>query len=209
MDIIEGSIDDLNIIYERYEKDFPADERKDRKQLESLMGGYKYKLLIAKDFILKEILGYAFIYENENSRVIWIDYIAIYPKFQSKGYGTLFFNKIIERRNNVKGIMVEVEEANHVNKKIREKQKRRIDFYKRIGAHRLNIDYYLPIKDGSIPLDLYFIPKEGVKYLSKEVLRNQIYSVFQFIHGDIEHRSVVFSKITESIDDEYFSQCNN
>ncbi|MCM1988196.1 GNAT family N-acetyltransferase [Oceanirhabdus seepicola] len=204
MDIIQGSIRDLEVIYDRFEKDFPPDERKDRKQIESLMLKNKYKLIIAKHSILSEVLGYAFIYETENLGLIWIDYIAINPKFQSKGYGSLLFNKVMERSNDVKGIIVEVERADHENLHIREKQKRRIDFYKRLGARRLNIAYHLPTKDGSIPLDLYFIPKQGINYLPKDVIQNKIRSVFEFIHGDVEHRNIVLNGFINDIDDEYF-----
>ena len=204
MDLNEGSIHDLEVIYDRFEKDFPPDERKERKQIESLMLKNKYKLLIAKHPFLGELLGYAFVYETENPKLIWIDYIAIDPKFQSNGYGTTVFNKIMERCNDGKGIIVEVEKADHENVHIREKQKRRIDFYKRLGACRLNIAYQLPTKDGSIPLDLYFIPKQGVNFLSKDVIQNKICSVFQFIHGDIEHRNIVLDGFINDINDEYF-----
>ncbi len=209
MDIIEGSIYDLEVIYDRLVKDFPPDERKNKKHIESLMLKNRYKLLIAKDSFLGEMLGYAFVYETENPRLIWIDYIAIDPKFHSNGYGTIFFNKIMERSNDIIGIMVEIEKADHENIHIRENQKRRIDFYKRLGACRLNIDYQLPTKDGSIPLDLYFKPKQGVDFLSKDVIQNKIQSVFEFIHGDIEHRNIVLNGFINDIDDEHFSSKGN
>ena len=209
MDVIEGSIHDLEFIYDRLEKDFPPDERKDRKQIESLMLKNKYKLLLAKDPTLSEVIGYAFVFETEKPRLLWIDYIAIDPKFQSKGYGTMLFTEVLEKSNDVIGIIVEVEKANHKNEKIREKQKKRIDFYKRLGASRLNIAYHLPTKEGSIPLDLYFKPKQGVNYLPKEVIQNKICSVFQFIHGDIEHRNIVLNRFDNAIDHEYFNAVDN
>lgn len=205
IDIIEGSIKDLSQIYNRLERDFPASERKDKNQIKLLMSKNKYKMLIAKDRNSQGIIGYAFVYETENPHLIWLDYIAIDPMFNGKGYGTLLFNKITERSKDVIGIMFEVEKADSVDEKIRKEQERRIAFYQRLGAQKLNIDYHLPTKEGSIPLDLYFKPADGINYLSKEVIQKKVSSAFDYIHADFEHRNTVLKGFINHIDDEHFN----
>ena len=85
IEIIEGNIKDLKQVYTMLKEDFAADELKDYAHLEMLMMKKKYQLLLAKHQILNEIIGYAFIYQIDHLKAIWLDYLAIVKRFRNSG----------------------------------------------------------------------------------------------------------------------------
>jgi len=112
IDLLEGTMADLGEVYKRFEQDFPPGERMDRSQLELLMSKKRYRLLLAKHRVFQTVIGYAFLYEPESPKVIWLDYMAIEDKFKNAGYGTLLFNRLAQHRgaDNL-GVFIEVEPA--------------------------------------------------------------------------------------------------
>jgi len=202
--IIEGNTKSLNEIYEKFQVDFPADERKTYEHLHMLMAGGEYRLLLAKHRVFEIVIGYAFVYDNSALNVLWLDYMAIDKKFQNAGYGTLLFNRISELKTegNI-GIFLEVEipseEDTHISDSIR-----RIRFYERLGAKQLSFEYVLPTVGGGFPMYLYFRPSPNLKMLPKENIRKTISSVFRCIHSDVENREAVLDRFNEDIKDEHF-----
>lgn len=205
IEIFEGSIDDLKDVYARFEKDFAADERKDYTHLEMLMLKKKYKLLLAKHKVYKEIIGYAFIYEIDDQKVLWLDYMAIDIKFQNAGYGTLLFNKIVElKQEGILGMFLEVEIPSDEDEACKDEQFRRIKFYERLGAKKLALDYLLPTNSGGFPMYLYFKPSPSVKLLPKQQIKDTISSAYEYIHSDINRTDDVLNTVLDTIVDEHF-----
>jgi GNAT superfamily N-acetyltransferase len=190
--IVEGSIDDLKNIYQRFTADFASDELKGYEHLKLLMSKKRYKLLLAKDPIIHEVVGYAFIYEFDRLQGIWLDYMAIDNQFRGSGYGALLFKKLTKwKQNRFSGIFIEVEIPVEKEGFTRENQLRRIRFYERLGANRLPIPYQLPTNDGGLPMYLYFWPSPDVEKLPKEQIQEAISETFNYIHSDIKHKDDV------------------
>lgn len=205
IDIVEGDSSDLKVVYERFKQDFAAAEIKDYDHLGFLMDHKKYKLLMAKHKVFNEIIGYAFVYEVDHHKVLWLDYMAIDLKFQNAGYGTLLFNKIAEsKQEGIMGIFMEVEIPDSPIDIVREEQRRRIQFYERLGAKRLNFEYQLPTPDGGLPMYLYFRPSPQVKLLPKEQIKETIASAFDYIHSDVKKKNAILKTFVNKIPDEYF-----
>lgn len=206
IEITSGTIEDFNEIYPRFKNDFASDESKEAAHMEMLMKNGKYKLLLARHKVFNDIVGYAFVYEIEKLRILWLDYMAIDPRFQNAGYGTLLYNKISElNRNGNIGMFLEVEIPDSVNEAYRDEQQRRIMFYERLGAKRLNVDYKLPTQKGGFPMYLYFSPDPSVKILPKEQIKESIESAFGYIHSDIDKKEDVLNSVLNSVSDEYFN----
>lgn len=204
IDIVEGSINDLKDVYSRFEVDFASNEIKDYNHLELLLMKKKYKLLLAKHKVFEEIIGYAFIYEPENLKVLWLDYMAIDVKFQNAGYGTLLFNKIAEfNQEGSLGIFLETEIPEKTEGTSRTEQLRRIKFYERLGAQKINVNYELPTDDGGFPMYLYFRPSTNLQVLPKEIIKETITSAFEYIHSDISIRDSVIKRFLTTVKDEY------
>jgi GNAT superfamily N-acetyltransferase len=196
IEIIEGSINDLENVYPRFTTYFASDELKSYQHLKLLMSKMNYKLLLAKDPIIDEIVGYAFIYEFDRLQAIWLDYMAIENQYRGSGYGTLLFKKLTKwKQNRIRGLFIEVEipEGNEGITGVN--QLKRIRFYERLGAEKLPISYQLPTDDGGLPMYLYFWTSPDVKHLSKEQIQEAIAEVFTFIHSDIKHRDDILKKI--------------
>jgi GNAT superfamily N-acetyltransferase len=196
IEIIEGSINDLENVYQRFTTYFASDELKSYQHLKLLMSKKNYKLLLAKDPIIEKIVGYAFIYEFDQLQAIWLDYMAIGNQFRGLGYGTLLFKKLTKwKQNGFRGIFIEVEIPEENEGVMRVNQLRRIRFYEKLGAKKLPIPYQLPTDAGGLPMYLYFWENPNVKRLSKEQIQESIAEVFTIIHSDIKHTNEILKKI--------------
>lgn len=202
IEILEGNLSELKNVYRRLLTDFAANELKDYRHLESLLLKEKYKLLFAK--AKEEIVGYALIYEIEHIPALWLDYMAIDKPFQNAGYGSRFFNKIIQsKQDGLIGMFIEVEIPEE-DEGTRGQQIRRINFYERLGARRLKIPYKLPTNEAGFPMYLYFRPSSNIHRLSKEQIHVAITEVFDYIHSDVVDRDDIFGEFSTFIEDEYF-----
>lgn len=207
IEIIEGRINELKEIYPMFKRDFAADERKDYDHLEKLMQRGKYKMLLAKHKAFDEIIGYAFVYEVEDhkAKALWLDYMAIDMKFQNAGYGTLLLNKIAEMKQDGNlGIFIEIETPNSKDEATRLEQERRIKFYERLGAKRLEFNYQLPTNNGGFPMYLYFKPLPSVRMLTREHILSSISSTFNYIHFDVGQKDDILNSFKNNITNEYF-----
>ncbi len=205
IEIQEGNLQDLKAVYAALEEEFAPEERKNFNHLAMLMKKGNYKLLLAKDKSLGTVIGYAFIYEIDSIKALWLDYMAIMSKFQNAGYGTALFNKIAEwKKGEVTGIFIEVEIPQAKGGESRENQLRRIRFYERLGAKRLMLAYELPTLRGGFPMHLYFHPASDTRVLYKEQIRHAIASAFSGIHSDIPQKESVLKSFYDKVQDEYF-----
>jgi len=184
----------LDKIYKHYVSDFPLDEQKTFDQLTRILQKDRYEIILLRHKKYDEIIGYAFVYSDDTT--LWLDYMAIDHKFRNAGYGTLLFNKILEKKAaNKAGMFLEVENL-EPDDSDNSNNAKRIRFYERLGAQRLPIDYKLPTKDGPYPMSLYFKPVKGVKVLREEELRQSISSIFGYIHSDIADAEIVAADIS-------------
>lgn len=202
IELAVGSVRELAQIYKRMEADFPPAERKERAHIELLMSKGRYRLLLAKHRVFNVVIGYAFVYEPESPKLLWLDYMAIDHKFQSAGYGTLLFNKIAQLRpGNHLGVMFEVEPATSPDARVLQDQQRRIAFYRRMGAKVIDVDYHLPTETGSQPMHLFFQPSPGVHLLPKDQIQQAIAAAVGYIHGDLAHGDAVMKDYLHAIYD--------
>jgi hypothetical protein len=154
----------------------------------------KYKLLLAKQKGFKRTIGYAFIYAMDELNAIWLDYFAIVKGFRNSGYGTLFFAKMAETRQCNIFIEIEIPEGPHSDN-----QQRRITFYERLGAKKVDIHYELPTDKGGLPMYLYFKPASNGEAVDIKYLKEAIFSTFKYIHSDVVHTETILNKCIESM----------
>ena len=188
MTITRGNIEDLHQIYKNYESDFPENERKTLVQLEFLMRTGTYYLLLAYDETYDERMGYAFVYPVLETKQLWIDFIAIEQNYQGKGFGSILMKKLIEEAEaDMEGVLLEVEipDGSLGNSEEHSLQLRRIAFYERLGAVKLDVDYILPSEAGGTPMYLFHIPVTNVLSLGKEDIYETVACVYRFIHTDV------------------------
>ena len=174
---------ELEGIYKDMMLQFPKEELKEFEHLKKITGK-NYKIY---QVIENEPTGYVILFETND--FIFIDYVAVYKKFHSQGYGSKILD-YLHRFSNKRGCFLEVEKPDINNPNTL----RRIKFYEKHGAKKLDLNYIYPNKEGGLPMDLYYIPYEG-KIPSKEEQKEFITMLFKTIHFDIENNAEILNKI--------------
>ncbi len=187
--LVKSDINNFNEIYEDMLLQFPKSELQDFCVYENLLKKGDYLLFLAKDD--GKNIGYFLLFEDKPNNSLWLDYIAVFKSFHSKGYGKTIFSLLKDSLSTYNGVYLEVEKPDQ------EKPDtiRRISFYENLGAKKLDCEYYYPNKDGCIPLDLYFLAF-GENGLPKcDQVKDTIRMVFDSLHCHLEHVNEVFDKI--------------
>ena len=178
------------IIFDDMQKQFPPEELKDFETFKKLLNTSDYRLFVLDDN--SKLTGYLIFLEDKLSKTIWIDYVAILKEYHGCGYGSEIFHIAKNTFKELKGCYLEVEKPNpdDIN------TLRRIKFYTRLGARKLNVDYIYPNKTGGLPMDLYFMPFDEAYFPSKKDMTTAIRHTFSFLHSDIENTEEIFAKIS-------------
>ena len=92
-------------IYQKYIEIFPEEERK---SLETIEKNYNKNITrFIKIDEEKELIGFCIMNSIENNRYMQLDYFAILPEYQNKGYGTKAIKeleKVVQNRKILKKI---------------------------------------------------------------------------------------------------------
>ena len=184
--ILKKKINNIDKTYSDMIKQFPISELKPFEIFKSLFCQNNYIIYEAQEN--NQDIGYIIIVEDNKDKFIWVDYLAIFKEFHSKGFGSSILNKLKEQYKDFNGCYLEVEKPDKNNPNTI----RRINFYKKHGAVKLPVDYYYPNKTGCLPMDLYYIP------YNKTEINNILYvikQVFNFLHKDIENIDEIYKRI--------------
>ena len=166
-------------VYQKYIEIFPEEERK---TLETIERNYNKNITrfikIAEE---NKLIGFFIMNSIENNRYMQLDYFAILPEYQNKGYGTKAIKELKKVVLNYDTIFVEIEKlgcgANKVENKIREK---RAKFYDRLEFNKLNVDLKW---FNSLFLSIYYLKlNENLTYDEEEILNN-IFELYYKVHG--------------------------
>ncbi len=199
---------DYRSAIEIYEKQFPIEERKSIAQIETLLSRKNYTLLIARHKYIDNIIGFAFVLFNNDPHFLLLDYMAIDPMFQRCGFGTIFFNSIVEMQTSSSlGILLELEKPQLAgNERDKANRDDRIQFYLQSGCTLLDeIDYKLPNANGKpISMTLAFKPNPAITVLPAETIKSLIINVYDKIHSDVPDIECLFQSFTSTIHDQHF-----
>ncbi len=178
--------EDFHGIYHDMLEQFPLAELKDFQTFADLIDEEIYDALIAEEDSVP--VGYVLVFKNE--KYIFLDYIAIFKIRQGKGFGGEILDMLRDYYLDKDGCFLEVEKPDPNN----HNTIRRIHFYDMHGAQKIDINYLYPNKEGSLPMDLYYIGYK-LQVPSKEEVKNFIEVLFETIHRDIHHRRKVLAEI--------------
>ena len=124
--------DEYAAVYAHMKRDFPAGEIAPYFAIRENLEDRTYE-----GFYLTEDtdIGYALITAPENIEYALINYLAIFPQFREKGYGSGFLKILLERYGS-RIIFLETEDPKALKRPERvEIAERRIRFYQRAGFH--------------------------------------------------------------------------
>lgn len=166
-------------VYQKYIEIFPEEERK---TLETIERNYNKNITrFIKIDEENKLIGFFITNSIENNRYMQLDYFAILPEHQNKGYGTKAIKKLKKVVPNYDAIFVEIEKlgcgANKAENEIRQK---RAKFYNRLEFNKLNVDLKW---FNSLFLSIYYLElNENLTYDEKEILNN-IFEIYYKVHG--------------------------
>lgn len=189
--ITKGTIADLSQIYPSFNEEF-INENKDMDYLEKLMENKKYLLLFMKNRQTHENIGYAFVFQSINNKFLWIDYIATFPEYRNKGFGNAFMEKIISKfKENTLGIFYEIDRHfDTTQEKI--SIDKRINFYKRFNAKKLDVDYCFESDGKIVEMDLYFIPVKSINSIDGSLLKDCLIEFFDYFYDHKTRKTLDF-----------------
>lgn len=166
------------VVYPEYLKLFPKEERKEVETIEKSFNNGITKIIEITHNNL--FIGFIIINTLIDSKYIQLDYLAILPQYQNKGYGTQAINLLKKQNKGYDGIFVETEKLglgiNETENKLREK---RVKFYEKLGFYKLNFElkWY-----ESLILSPYVFQISQNKNSEDKILENML-KIYIAIHG--------------------------
>lgn len=153
-----------------YFSSLPANERRERDELERIAGAKEYSFYqISED---NKMVGIIEIWEIID--FIFIEHLAIKPEFRSQGKGSMLMKELLTKYS--KPILLETEIPYD------EVSRQRIQFYQKLSFRVLDVDYsqppYYPGKE-SVPMLLYCNKplKQSVTLIFIETIKSHVYKI--------------------------------
>ena len=188
MKLIEKTNIDIGTLYSELEKQFPKCEMKPKEIFAQIIQNPSYKVyFITNDYNNK--CGYFTFLELEDNTIL-IDYFAINKEYHSQGIGTKTFNEM-KKYFSYNGCYLEVEQKSKQDINTI----RRANFYEKLGAKLIDIQYTYPNNDGGLPMDLYFMPFSKDYFPDRKNTLKNIKTVFEKLHFDITFAENIYAEL--------------
>lgn len=153
-------------LYNQYKKIFTAIERKPLFIIKRNIKKGTMKILAIKEN-KETTVGFMIVTVRDIKKVVYLEYFAILPQYQSKGYGSKSLNLLKEYFNNFIGIALEIEKVGYgINEEDNLIRSRRQKFYERNGLRKLHI----PIKLFGKDYEVYFFDIKENEYTDRDIL---------------------------------------
>lgn len=195
----KGEKAELDKIIPAYIAAFPEDERKSERQLRKLFDSKEYEVIVAsfqdREKEEPEDVAYAFVKIDYSKQLLFLDYLNVFPEYQSRGLGGVMLESLFDRKfhkgREIEAILLEIEKVE--GKSRLSEEVRRRQFYMNHGARDLHIwDYGIPTADGGkLPLDLIIVPHYSSTFVPAKKLRSFVNETEKFIHSDFVHTDKV------------------
>ena len=166
------------VIYPEYKKIFPESEQKPYQLIKKSFKANMTEIIqIIED---DTFIGFLIINTIENTTYTILDYFAILPQYQDKGYGSKAITLLKEQRKN-EGIIVEVEKCGlGKNQEENEIRKKRVKLYERLGFCKMgfDLDLYKTI------YSIYLLPSEKNKIINENGVIQDMFNIYIAISGE-------------------------
>lgn len=168
---------DFKDIYTDMLTQFPKEELKSYEEFQNLLKLPQYKLFVLdKD---NKHVGYSLWFKDYEMKFIWLDYIAIFKEFHSKGYGSVCIKEFVKQNSDMQYCFFEVEKPTN------EQGIRRQKFYEKLGCKNTGIKYFFPNKYKKLEMDLLYLGISTDAPPDKEYINKAISKVHKSLHNSI------------------------
>jgi GNAT superfamily N-acetyltransferase len=165
----------------------PISEQLPEDRLIRLLAHDNYRLYALRDDL--DVVAFATLYLSGTRPIALLDYMGVRRDLQGQGIGSAFFRMLVDiahrEEPTANWLMIEVDDDREGIDRERETNRRRIAFYRRLGAQLLeNMPYRFPSTAGNpVPMRLMVFRLRPEATLSPAVLRLAIEDIFLRIHG--------------------------
>lgn len=185
-----GTKKDFQQVYADMLTQFPPSEMKTKAAFLKLLDNKNYDLGVVRNDE-NQMVSYFLCYRIDSLKMVLLDHFAVVRQYHGKGIGSVVLKLIREHYCTFKGLILEVENPNPEDLNTI----RRIKFYQRLGAYKLNMKYLIPAENNSAMLmTLMFLncANDGVKVEKKEVI-NALKYIFNDVHSaSFSHSNELF-----------------
>ena len=173
------------------EESIPADARLPSSRLMDLLAGNAYQLWCFRraSELGDGVAGAALLYFSTDLPFVLLDYLAIDAARRNQGLGSAFFRGLASRISTEKPgadwLILEVDDDREGSEEHRATSRRRMEFYRRLGAQLLaNLPYRFPCADGDfLPMRLMVHRLRPEARLSLGGITAAIEETFLHIHA--------------------------
>ena len=204
--LVLGTRADVSHIYELIQKQFPEEEIYQIRTFLQMMNNDRYKILLFRRESDFELIGYATTYSMPLCETVWLDLFAVLPQYQNKGYGQKLFNAVYQKycASAYNGLLLCAEKVDESDPEKAEIQRRRLAFYKKVGAYILQTDFQIPQEDGGFPMYLLYKPRKNVHVLTRQNQMMIVGDMFDYCYKHVKHRQRLFNQIRHTMVEETF-----
>lgn len=166
------------VIFKEYKNLFP---RIERKSFTDLKKSYNNNITDIIEIIEEEqFVGFIIINFLEDNPYVQLDYFAILPQYQHKGYGSKAIKSLKKMYKSHDGIFIEIEKVgNAKTEKENYLRQRRAKFYENLGCFKRNFDLELY----TVLFSVYILPFSNNVFSDEKIIKN-ILEIYNAILGE-------------------------
>lgn len=182
---------DFMEVFQDMKLHFREDELKTYEKFISIIDYDNYTFLQVKDGDKK--IGYILLFIEHGSKFLWLEYFFIKNEFQSMGYGSEVLGILKHSFPDMNGVFMEIE---HEDEAFPNTIKR-IKFYERNGAEKIDLNYIHPNIEGGRPMYLFYLPiKKDLSSLNKKETLKVIKKAFEYLYKDMPGIDQIYERIS-------------
>lgn len=172
-------------IYSDMLTQFPAEELKSYVELNELLQNDYYYLDVM--YMDNNAVGYVFYAKFD---FLWVDYLAVFPKYQSRGIGKIILENLFKKFSKLRGCYFEVEKENPDDLCT----KRRINFYEKAGCDLTGFKYYFPNDLKLLEMNLFY-RKLSCGMPDNEKIFKDVERIFSLLHANTKNTNFTLKLI--------------
>lgn len=165
------------VIYPEYKKIFPSIERKLYTEIEK---AYNNNLTDIIEIIVEDqFVGFFIINHLKDNTYVVLDYFAILPEYQRKGYGSNAMKQLKEMYKEYDGIFVEVEKPENEDNEENELREQRVKFYEKLEFCKMGFELEL----FTVNYFAYILPCSKDVFSNEDVVKS-IFEIYNAVSGE-------------------------
>ena len=164
-------------IYPEYKKIFPEIERKPYTEIEKSYNNNTTDII--KIIAEEQFVGFFIINHQKDTPYVVLDYFAILPKYQCRGYGSNAIKQLKEMYKEYDGIFVEVEKPENEENEENQIRKQRVKFYEKLDFCKMEFELEL----FTVNYFAYMLPCSKDVFSDEDVIKD-IFSIYNAVSGE-------------------------